>query len=102
MRHWLLRYTLAPDYLDRRGTYRAEHLALAWAAADRGALLLGGAAGDPPGEALLLFAGDDAGEAEAFARADPYVANGLVTGWTILPWAAVVGEGAATPVRPGS
>lgn len=98
MAHFLLTYDLAPDYLARRPAFRDAHLALAWAAADRGALLLGGAVGDPVESALLLF--KDAEAAHAFARADPYVANGLVTAWRVLPWATVVGAGAATPVRP--
>lgn len=99
MAHWLLRYELAPDYLARRGAYREAHLALAWAAADAGSLLLGGAVGDPVESALLLFAGDDGSAAEAFARADPYVVNGLVTRWRVQPWATVAGEGAAAPLR---
>jgi uncharacterized protein YciI len=98
MAHFLLRYTLAPDYLERRGAYRAAHLSLAWEAAERGALLLGGAVGDPVESALLLFT--DADAARAFARADPYVSHGLVTHWEVLPWATVVGDQAATPVRP--
>lgn len=97
MAHVLLRYELAPDYLARRGALRAAHLTLAWAAADAGTLLLGGAVGDPPDGALLLFT--DAGAAERFARADPYVTEGLVTAWTVKPWATVVGAGAATPLR---
>lgn len=99
MPHVILEYDLAPDYLDRRAAYREPHLSLAWAAADRGELLLGGALGEPPARALLLFAG--AAAAEAFARADPYVAEGLVSDWRVLPWSTVVGEGAASPVRPG-
>ena len=82
MRHFLLTYVLAEDYLERRPVFRAEHLALARAAVDRGELLLGGAL-DPPELAVLLFAGDDAQGAEAFARNDPYVANGLVTSWQV-------------------
>lgn len=97
MKHFLLTYTLAPDYLDRRQAFRAEHLALAKAATERGELLLGGAL-DPAEEAVLLFAGEDAGAAEAFARTDPYVANGLVTAWRVREWLTVVGEGAANPV----
>lgn len=103
MKHFLLTYTLAPDYLDRRPEFREAHLALAWAAADRGDLLLGGAVGGPEGEApeqaMLLFAGDDAGAAEAFARGDPYVANGLVVAWQVREWLTVVGSNAANPVR---
>jgi uncharacterized protein YciI len=98
MAHFLLRYDLSPDYLARRGEYREAHLGLAWAAADRGELLLGGAVGDPVECALLLFA--DPQSARAFAEADPYVTSGIVTAWRVLPWTTVVGEQAATPVHP--
>jgi uncharacterized protein YciI len=100
MKHFLLTYTLAPDYLERRPLWRGEHLALARAAAARGDLLLGGAVAgaEGPEEAQLLFAGEDAGAAEAFARADPYVANGLVMAWRVREWITVVGEGAAQPI----
>jgi uncharacterized protein YciI len=47
-----------------------------------------------------MFAGADASAAEAFARADPYVLNGLVTSWRVREWTTVVGELAAQPVRP--
>lgn len=97
MKHFLLTYTLAPDYLERRPEFRGAHLALARAAVERGELLLGGAL-DPPEEALLLFAGEDASAAEAFAANDPYVVNGLVTAWRVRGWTTVVGAGAATPV----
>jgi uncharacterized protein YciI len=97
MRHYLLIYTLAPDYLARRPEFRAVHLAHAKAAVARGELLLGGAL-DPPEEAMLLFACDGPEGAEAFARADPYVINGLVTAWRVREWTTVVGEGAAQPV----
>lgn len=100
MPHFLLTYDLAPDYLDRRPAFRDAHLALAWAAADHGELLLGGAAGDPVDSAVLLFEAPDATAAERFARADPYVLNGLVTRWQVRPWATVVGARAAAPVRP--
>lgn len=98
--HWILRYTTAPDYLTRRGDWRDAHLALAWASVEAGALLLGGAVGDPPESALLLFTGEAV--ARAFAEADPYVANGLVTHWEVQPWNTVVGEQAANPVRPAA
>jgi uncharacterized protein YciI len=97
MRHFLLTYTLAPDYLARRPEFRGAHLALARAAAERGELLLGGALAGAD-EAMLLFAGEDAGVAEAFAKADPYVLSGLVTQWRVREWVTVVGDGAAAPV----
>ncbi len=37
MKHFLLFYDGAPDYLARRPHYRDDHLKHAWAAADRGA-----------------------------------------------------------------
>jgi uncharacterized protein len=98
MSHWLLRYTLSPDYLARRGEFRDAHLALAWTQAERGELILGGAVGDPVEEALLLFRSREA--AEAFAATDPYVRQGLATGWRVVPWRTVVGEDAAEPLRP--
>jgi uncharacterized protein YciI len=97
--HYLLIYDVAPDYLERRGDYRAEHLKLAWAAVDRGELLLAGALADPVDGAMLLFEADSAAVVEAFAKADPYVRGGLVTRWRVRPWTTVVGEGATTPVR---
>jgi uncharacterized protein YciI len=97
MKHFLLTYTLAPDYLARRPALRDEHLALARAAAARGELLLGGAL-ETADEAVLLFAGEDAGAAQAFAACDPYVLGGLVSAWRVREWVTVVGEGAARPV----
>jgi uncharacterized protein YciI len=98
--HFLLFYDVTNDYLERRGAFRAEHLALAWAAQSRGELVLAGALADPIDGAVLLFEGDSATVAEQFAKADPYVRNGLVTRWRIRPWTTVVGEAAATPIRP--
>ncbi|MFD1556220.1 YciI-like protein [Paraburkholderia silviterrae] len=97
--HYLLMYDLADDYLERRPEHRDEHLALAWAAAGRGELLLAGAIADPVDGALLLFQGDSPAVAQAFARADPYVKAGLVKAWRVRPWQTVVGEHAANPVR---
>jgi uncharacterized protein len=97
VKHFLLTYALAPDYLERRPALRAEHLALATAAADRGELLLGGAL-EGAEEALLLFAGENPDAAEAFARGDPYVTGGLVTAWRVREWLTMVGKGAAGPV----
>ena len=99
--HFLLIYDVSPDYLARRGEYRNEHLRLAWDAHARGELLLGGALADPADGAILLFQGDTGAAAERFALSDPYVANGLVQRWRVRPWTTVVGDWAASPVRPG-
>ncbi len=97
--HFILLYELSADYVERRPAHRAEHLALAWAAAGRGELLLAGALADPVDQAMLLFQGDSPEVAEAFARSDPYVKAGLVTSWRVRPWQTVVGEHASSPVR---
>lgn len=98
--HYLLVYDVAPDYETRRAEYRAEHLKLAWQAHARGDLVLGGALVDPVDGAILFFQGDTPQAAESFAKADPYVRHGLVTGWRVRPWMTVVGDGAAAPIRP--
>jgi len=98
--HYLLFYEVSPDYLARRGDFRAEHLALAWQAVDRGEMVLAGALGDPVDGAVLLFQGDSPEVAERFVRSDPYVKNGLVTRWRVRPWATVVGPGATSPLKP--
>lgn len=98
--HYLLFYDVGLDYLQRRGEFRAVHLKLAWEAAERGELVLGGTYADPVDGALLLFQGDSPEVARRFAEADPYVRNGLVKRWQVRAWTTVAGEGAATPIRP--
>lgn len=100
--HFLLQYDFLPDYLERRPPHRSRHLRLAWEAHRRGELVLAGALADPADGALLLFEGETDQAARAFAEADPYVKAGLVTRWHVRPWTTVVGEMAATPVRPDS
>lgn len=85
---WVLIYNLVDDYLERRTALRGEHLGLARAAHERGELLLAGALADPYDRALLVFTRTDA--AEAFAHADPYVTNGLVTSWVVRQWNEVL------------
>jgi uncharacterized protein YciI len=99
--HYLLLYDVVPDHASRRVPFRDEHLTLAWQAHARGELVLGGAFADPVDGAVLVFKGDSPAVAEAFATADPYVRNGLVTKWRVRAWTTVVGDDAATPVRPG-
>src|SRR5258708_11116697 len=98
--HYLLFYEVASDYVERRAPFRAEHLALARAAQQRGELVLGGALAGPVDGAVLLFRGESPAVAEAFAAADPYVRNGVVTRWHVRKWTTVVGDGAALPAMP--
>lgn len=86
MKHFLLIYDTAPDYLDRRAEFRDAHLALAWAAADRGELILGGALGDPVDGAALLFKAPSPHTAEEFASSSP--AGECTSGgrwWVMMP-----------------
>lgn len=90
--YWLLFYDVVPDYVERRRPWRARHLALAREAHARGELLLAGALDDPVDGAVLVFRADTAAAGERFARADPYVAEGLVTNWYVRQWNVVIGD----------
>lgn len=90
--YYILSYKTTSDYLEKRGTYRAEHLALANAAYENGSIIMAGALADPADSALLIFKGDSPEVAENFAKNDPYVKNGLITEWTVRPWTVVVGH----------
>lgn len=96
--HYLLFYDVADNYLERRGAYRADHLELLEEAEARGELVLAGALADPVDGAVFLFRGAGPAAAEAFAKADPYVVNGLVTRWRVRKWPTVIGAEAATPL----
>jgi uncharacterized protein YciI len=92
--HLVLEYALADDYLERRTALRAEHLALAQAAHERGELLFAGALPDPFDRALLVWT-TPRDVVERFVEQDPYVVQGLVTAWTIREWNVVVGDALA-------
>ena len=100
MKHFLLFYDGAPDYLERRPQYREAHLKHAWAAVERGEIVVAGALAEPVDGAVLMFQSEDKSVAENFANADPYVLNGLVANWRVREWTTVVGDLAATPVKP--
>lgn len=98
--HYLLFHGVAPGYLERRAVFRARHLARAWQAVERSELVLAGALAEPVDGAEFLLRGPVPAIAEGFARADPYVVNGLVASWRVRPWTTVVGPDACSPVRP--
>src|SRR5260370_36419547 len=77
--------------------YRDEHLRKARESLARGELVLAGALADPANGALLIFHGESPAAAEAFARQDPYVRNGLITSWEVRPWTVVVGHEPRAP-----
>jgi uncharacterized protein len=96
--HYLLFYDVVEDYVNRRASYRAAHIALAREAVARGELVLAGALANPADGAVLVFRGSSPDVAESFARNDPYVKNGLVTKWSVREWTTVIGEGAEVPL----
>ena len=96
MKHFCLFYDYPPDFRDRRAPYRGAHLDYARASAARDELQLGGAFTDDPPEGLLLFKAETAAVAEAFAKSDPYVLNGVVKAWRVREWTTVVGADALT------
>jgi uncharacterized protein YciI len=100
VRHFLLFYEAGPDYVQRRPQFRAQHLGLAWAAQERGDLVVAGPLADPVDGAVLMFVGEDKSVAEDFAHADPYVTSGMVARWYVREWTTVIGDLALTPVRP--
>ena len=96
--HFILFYEYAPDYLERRGEFRDQHMALAKAVIDRGEFVLGGAFANPADGAAIVFKGDSQNVAESFARQDPYVFNGLVISWHVREWTTVAGKDAEQPI----
>jgi uncharacterized protein YciI len=91
MSYFALTYDVVDDFNDRKMPYRPQHLQLAREANQRGELRLAGALGEPAG-ALLVFKADDRSTPEQFAKADPYVTNGLVKSWVVRPWNVVIGD----------
>jgi uncharacterized protein len=88
--HHILFYEYVKDVAERRGPYREAHLERIRSQRAAGRIVMAGALGDPPHGAAIVF-GDEVAveEIEGFARSDPYVDAGLVTGWRVEPWRLV-------------
>lgn len=91
MPYFALMYDVVEDFTTRRTPFRPAHLKEVRDAQARGELIMAGALGEPAG-ALLVFRGADRSVAENFAKADPYVNEGLVKSWKVRPWTVVVGQ----------
>ena len=89
--YYILTYKTVKHFKEKRIPFREIHLQHATAAVNRGELLLGGALENPTDSALLVFKGGGPLIAEEFAKNDPYVLNGLITEWSVRPWAVVIG-----------
>lgn len=99
-RYFALIYYVGPGFAEARAPHREPHLRKVFESSRRGELVYGGALGDPPDRALLVFRAEDGGTAERFAKTDPYVTSGLVERWEVQPWKVVCGlrEGDADPL----
>ena len=91
MTYWVLVYDYVSNIEEKRAPYRAAHLALADEYLRQGMLVMAGAWADPVDGAAFVFCVTDRDGVEAFVKADPYVANGLVPSWRIREWTVVVG-----------
>jgi hypothetical protein len=98
--HFVLFYETVDNFAEKRMPFREGHLEEVKQAHARGELVLAGALADPVDGALLVFRGPTRDAAQAFAEADPYVLNGLVTKWRVRQWTTVIGDGATMPSLP--
>ena len=88
---YVLLYESAPDVASMAPLHAGAHNALCSRYAESGSLLLVGPFSDGSG-ALAVFATREA--AEEFAKQDPFVAHGVVRGWSIKEWyEALAAEG---------
>jgi hypothetical protein len=83
----VLVYDYVADVLERRAPHREAHLAAIAEGKQAGRIVMGGAVGDPPHSAWIVFR--DPADAERFAEADPYVGAGLVTARRVEVWTVV-------------
>lgn len=98
LKHFVLTYEAVPDMMDRRGPFREAHLAMLKNLVAAGKLELAGAMVSVPPGSMFVFRGETDADARAFAEADPYVVNGLITHWSVTEWTTVVGQTATHPV----
>jgi uncharacterized protein YciI len=93
-KNYILKYDYVPDILERRDPFRPGHLELAKRLIEQGKCLYGGPIGNPgmtvPDGALFVFTDEES--AALFAKEDPYMAAGLITGHTIQEWNVILSK----------
>jgi uncharacterized protein YciI len=87
--YFALFYDYVDNVIERRAPHRPAHLELYRRWREEEKLVMGGALGDPPHGALIVFDVQSAADVEEFAAADPYVTNGIVLERHVEPWAVV-------------
>ncbi len=90
--YFLLHYDYIENIVEKRAPYREAHLSLVSEYVDRGEIVLAGAYANPVDGAVLAFKMENQEKVEEFVSKDPYVNNGLVTGWQIREWTVVAGS----------
>jgi len=86
--HFILSYDYVPDDPEKRTPDRAAHLAHAESMQEAGPLFMAGAFDPPSDGPLFVLQADCASEIEP----NPYVTNGVATGWRVKPWKVVIGS----------
>jgi len=82
---YVLLYESAEDVLAKAPAHFEAHSARGQEFYERGSLLAYGPFGDPQAEgSMAIFTSREA--AEEFVREDPFVLNGVVSGWQIREW----------------
>lgn len=86
---YLLRLNYAPNFMEARGPFRAEHLALARELRAKGSIVMFGALAEPADTGVLVFHTADRREIDDFVARDSYVRNNLVLSHSIREWTVV-------------
>ncbi len=85
MPKYVLLYESADDVRSKAPLHFPAHVARWKTFQDQGTLLMIGTFGNPQDEgSMAIFTTREA--AEAFARSDPFVLNGVVRRWSIREW----------------
>ncbi|MDN3595485.1 YciI-like protein [Zunongwangia endophytica] len=92
MNYYILTYHLVDSYLEERGKYREEHLAMAKKGEANGEIVMAGALDNPSDKAIFIFKSESEATATNFAENDPYFKNGLIKEYSVRKWNVVIGN----------
>jgi len=85
---YVLYYESAPDVLEKAPIHGPAHRAYWQEFLEKGSLLMIGPFANPKEGAMGIFTTREA--AEAFARDDPFVLNGVVMNWLVREWSECI------------